>query len=120
RRCGLTATSSERALSEAVGELEREGELQATVCDRRAEQLLGAGDALQDGVAMRVETLGGAWRALALAQVDAQRPAQARGRGVTPGEGPERRAYEVGHAARSLRHEGRDLDVAVRRQPLAP
>src|SRR5205085_1878914 len=115
----LTATSSERALSEAVGELEREGELQATFGDRMAEQLLGAGDALQDRVAMCVETLGGAWRALALAQVDAQRLAQARGRGVTPGEGPERRAHEVGHAARVLRHERRDLDVAVRRQPLA-
>src|SRR4051795_7032184 len=120
RRCRLTATSSERALSEAVGELERQGELQATVGDRMAEQLLGARDALQDRVAMRVETLGGAWRALALAQVDAQRLAQARGRGITPGEGPERRAHEVGHAARVLRHERRDLDVAVRRQPLAP
>src|SRR3954471_23848903 len=85
-----------------------------------ADQLLGAGDALQDRVAMRVQTLGGAWRALALAQVDAQRLAQARGRGVTPGEGPELGAYEVGHAARVLRGEGRALDVAVRRQPLAP
>src|SRR3954454_12796972 len=46
RRCGLTSTSSERALSEAVGELEGQGELQATVGDRMAEQLLGAGDAL--------------------------------------------------------------------------
>src|SRR4051795_6472762 len=116
----LTAPSSERALSEAVGELERQRELQAAVGDRMAEQLLGAGDALQDRVAVRVETLGGAWRALALAQIDAQRLAQARGRGITPGEGPERRAHEVGHAARVLRHERRDLDVAVRRQPLAP
>src|SRR4051794_38894842 len=120
RRAGEAATSSERALSEAVGELERQGELQATVGDRMAEQLLGARDAVQDRVAVREETLGGAWRALALAQVDAQRLAQARGRGITPGEGPERRAHEVGHAARVLRHERRDLDVAVRRQPLAP
>src|SRR4051794_12976025 len=60
---GLTATSSERALSEAVGELERQGELQATVGDWMAEQLLGAADAKQDRVAVRVQTLGGAWRA---------------------------------------------------------
>src|SRR3954447_19868006 len=100
-------TSRERALSGGVAGRERQRELQATVGDRMAEQLLGAGDALQDRVAMRVETLGGAGRALALAQVDAQRLAQARGRGVTPGEGPEGRALEVGHAARVLRHERR-------------
>src|SRR4051794_41975467 len=84
-----------------------------------AEQLLGAGDAKQDRVAVREETLGGARRALALAEVDAQRLAQARGGGVTPGERAERRAHEVGHAARVLRHERRDLDASVPRQPLA-
>src|SRR5947209_12757933 len=118
-RRGLTATSNERAPTEAVGELNRQGELEAAVGDRMAEQLLGARDALQDRVAVCVETLCGARRVLALAEVDAQRLAQARGRGVTPGEGSERRAHEVGHAARVLRDERRDLDVAVRRQSLA-
>ena len=68
--------------AEPVGEFERERQLEAVFLERMAEEFLGAGDAVQDRVAVRVEAVCRARSAAAVVQVGPEGLAQAGGLGI--------------------------------------
>src|SRR5206468_8110953 len=123
RRRGMNGASSRGrrafAVPEAASELEGELDGEALVAGRVAEQFCGAADALQDGVAVRVEARGGPWCVLGFLEEDAQRLAQPRGRGRVLGEPPERCCDEVDGALLVLGDERRDLELVVGGDPSA-
>src|SRR5690606_8343216 len=98
--------------------LERDGEREAAVGDAVAEQLLRARDALEAGMAGGADPRRRRGAGGALAEVDAQGPAQARVRPPRAGERPERLDDEAPQALLVAAEQRDDLDVAVGDEPV--